>query len=685
MNDIPIINHDGSEFPYLHRDISWLDFNYRVLQEAKDPSVPLFERIKFLAIYSNNLDEFFRVRVASNRNLILVGKKTRKQIEYDPSEIQAKIVEIVNRQQEEFTRIFIEQIIPELQQQNIFLVSTENLTQEQDDFLQQYFEDNLLPFVQPVLLIKDKIRPFLNNAALYLVVRLKDKLKDNGRYRYGVVKIPSDHLSRFVELPSDDHRKYIIMLDDIVRRTIHHLFPGYDIQDSFSIKLSRDAELYIDDEFSGDLVAKIRRSLNKRSVGPPSRFVYDREMPQNMLEFITKVLDVQNFDLFREGRYHNNFDFFSFPDYNMNHLKNNPLPPLPYYPLEDADNIFEKIKKKDHLLHVPYQSYESVIRWFEDAAADPAVTHIKIVQYRVARESRIMRALMDAVKAGKQVSVFIEVKARFDEEANLKWGEILEQVGINVIYSFPGLKVHSKIALVRRIENSGAKIYTYLGTGNFHEGTVKLYADLGLFTADRRITTEVARVFSFLETVQVPTMEFRHLLVGQFNLRPKLEDLIDYEINQAKEGKEGKITLKMNSLQDPDMVSKLYEASNAGVKITLIVRGVCSLIPGLTGFSENIEAFSIVDRFLEHSRVFRFYHGGDDLIFLSSADWMERNLSRRIETVFPIYDEELKDEIRDILRIQCNDNVKSRMIHLEHTNKYRKDHFDLSMLVILIG
>ena len=665
--------------PYIDRDISWLSFNYRVLQEAKDPAVPLFERIKFLAIYSSNLDEFFRVRMANHRNLLRVSKKTKRELHITPKLMVKEIQGIVNHQHQEFNRIFEEEIIPELRKHNIFLLRRLDLNEEQKDFVENYFQDHMLPFVQPVLLVKNKIRPFLNNAALYLTINMKAKDDLKGANHFAIVKIPSDHLPRFIKLPSPSTQHDIIMLDDMVRHSVSWMFPGYNIQDTYSIKLTRDAELYIDDEFSGDLIQKIKQSLAKRHVGPASRFVYDREMPEALLEFLMEAFDLDKYDILKEGRYHNNFAFFKFPDFGMTHLKNAPLPPLPYHPLEDTKNFYATIAKRDHLIHVPYHSYESVVRFFEEAADDPQVTHIKIVQYRVARQSRIMTALMRAVKAGKQVSVFIEVKARFDEQANLEWGEKLEQAGVNVNYSFPGVKVHSKLALIRRIESNGPKMYTYLSTGNFHEDTAKIYCDLGLFTADLRLVNEVARVFSFLETVKVPAQNFEHLLVGQFNLRTDLEALIDYEIEQAKAGKTANIILKMNSLQDQAMVKKLYLASQAGVKIKLIIRGICSLVPGLKGISDNIKAISIVDRFLEHARVFIFHHSGEEKTYLSSADWMVRNLSHRVETAFPIYDEGIRQEIRDIINIQLADNVKARILDKNLENEYKRDGSDLAI------
>lgn len=664
---------------YIHRDISWLAFNYRVLQEARDPNVPLLERVKFLAIYSSNLDEFFRVRVANHRNLLRVGKKTIRQLDYDPAALLLKIQKIVSDHAIEFGEIFSKQIVPELKRNGINLVLREDLTQEQEAFVDTYFQEHLLPFVQPVLLVKEKIRPFLNNAALYLAIAMKDKEDNSNQHHYGIIKIPSDHLPRFVEIPTNKPGHELIMIDDIVRHSVMWLFPGYQILNTYSIKLTRDGELYIDDEYQGDLVKKIKTSLLKRDVGPASRLVYDKTIPAQFLQYLMSVLNVEKLGLFPEGRYHNNFDFFKFPSYGLTHLKDLPLPPMDYAPLASGESIFDSIRESDHLIHPPYHTYEPVVKFFEDAASDPNVTHIKIIQYRVGPNSRIMDALINAVKSGKQVYAFIEVKARFDEEANLRWGEQLEKAGIVVRYSFPGLKVHSKAALVRRLEDNKPQLYTYMSTGNFHEVTAKIYSDLGLFTADKRITGEVARVFSFLETVKLPNEEFKHLLVGQFNLRKALLQLIDFEIAEAKAGRKGFISLKLNSLQDEEMIEKLYEASQAGVEIQLNIRGICCLLAGKKNLSENIHAYSIVDRFLEHSRIFIFHHGGDEKIYLSSADWMERNLSFRIETGFPVYDKKIMAEIKDIINIQASDNIKSRSLKYNRVNEYNYNNADLSI------
>ncbi|MBK8514955.1 MAG: polyphosphate kinase 1 [Saprospiraceae bacterium] len=665
---------------YIHRDISWLSFNYRVLQEAKDPSVPLLERLKFLAIYSSNLDEFFRIRVANHRNLARADKSTLKNIDYAPEAILKQILKVANKQQEEFRRIFDIHIRPELKRNGIQLLSWRNLNKEQVDFVDTYFNEYLLPFVQPVILVSKKIKPFLNNGALYLALHLHSKELAKPISEYAIVKIPSDHLSRFLELPSKiSGVKQVLMLDDAVRHSVRLIFPGFNIQDSYSIKLTRDAELYIDDEYSGDLLLKIKKSLNKRSIGVASRMVYDRSMPKHFLQYLMDVFEIDQLDLLPEGRYHNNSDFFKFPSFNLNHLKDPALFPVKIEDLEDAESVFAKIKEKDQLLHVPYHSYESVIKFFEDASVDPDVTHIKIIQYRVAKVSRIMSAIKNAVRNGKLVSTFIEVKARFDEEANLQWGEELEQAGVTVYYSMPGFKVHSKLALVRRLEEGKPNLYAYLGTGNFHEDTAKIYSDFGIFTNDKRITSEVARIFTFLETKQSQNINFQYLGVGLFNLKEKFIILIKREISNARSGKKARMILKMNSLQDGEMINLLYDASRAGVKIKLIIRGICSLVPGQKNQSENIEAISIVDRFLEHSRVFIFHNDGDQEVYMSSADWMVRNLHFRVETLFPVLDPEIAKTIITILNIQLNDNVKSRILDEKLTNKYKKTKDDISV------
>ena len=662
----------SKNYPYIHRDLSWLSFNYRLLQEASDKTVPLYERIKFLAIYSSNLDEFFRVRVANLKNLIKVGKKTQKILDFEPKELLNEVLATVNAQQEEFSDILESQIIPELKIHGIRILRMADLKPDQIEFVEDYFNENLIPFVQPLVLMEQKIRPFLNNGALYLVLQLRDEEKPKGEERYGIVKVPSEFQDRFIILPSDKKEKRnIILLDDIIRHCQRIIFPGFTIIDSFSIKLTRDAEFYIDDEFEGDLVAKIKKNLTKRNVGPASRLVYDRDMPTEVLEVLKEVFELDSFDVLPEGRYHNNSDFFKFPKLGFESLTEKSIDPLI---IEDLCNgrIFSSIDQRDYLIHVPFHSYKPVVNFFEQAAVDPYVTHIKIIQYRVAKKSKIMNALIRAVENGKQVTAFIEIKARFDEAANLEWGEKLEAAGVKVFYSMPGLKVHSKMALINRSVKGVEEHYAYFSTGNFHESTAKTYSDFGLFTSNKKLLKECISIFEYLETKKRPKKAFEHLAVGTFSLKAKLINLVRNEMNNAEKGIESSIILKMNSLEDSEMINLLYDANRLGVKITLIIRGICCIVPGIPGVSDNITAFGVIDRFLEHARVFMFSNNGNELIYLSSADWMVRNLHHRIETMVPIFDKKIKKQIRDIIEIQINDNVKSRRIHYKKNNNYRK-------------
>ncbi len=641
---------------FKNRDISWLSFNYRVLQEAKDPKVPLYERIKFLAIYSSNMDEFFRVRVAGIRSLLNISKGAQKELDYNPAELIRKISKEVNKQQKEYGQIFRNKIIPELKENNVCLINECETTNKQKEFTSKYFNERVVHQIQPILLVKNKIVPFLRNRRLYLAVILKPKTADKSkselkktRNRYAIIEIPSNHLPRFIELPSEDKNTYIMFLDDIIRYNLKSIFFGYDIVNAYSIKLTRDAELYIDDEFSGNLVDKIQRSLLKRNIGAPSRFLYDESIPKYFLKLLKETFHIDKDDLIAGGKYHNFNDFFSFPSSDGNDLFNVPLPTLRHSQLDKSRYLFDAIANRDHIVHFPYQTYDYVLQFLDQAADDPSVTSIYITQYRVAKGSEVISALVKAVRRGKKVMVFVELKARFDEESNIHWAEEMKSQGINVLYSFPGLKVHSKLALVKRTEGKQDKYYCYMATGNFNEKTAQLYSDTGLFTSDPRLTKEVKMVFNYLRDTKVKP-KFRHLLVAQFNMRKTFVNLIDNEIEFAKNGKKARIILKMNSLEDKKMILKLYEASNAGVKIDLIIRGICCLLPGVNGLSKNINVISIVDRYLEHSRIFIFHNNGDTKIFAGSADWMKRNLSRRIEVIFPIYNKDVKKEIYDIIK-----------------------------------
>jgi polyphosphate kinase len=660
---------------FTHRDVSWLAFNYRVLQEAMDERVPLLERLKFMAIYSSNLDEFFRVRVASIRTLIRSGKKSKRALDFDPAEIFEELVATVNRQQEAFSRVFSEKIVPELAANQIHLVQPEKLTEAQGLFVRHYYQTKVARFVQPILLVKQKIRPFLINGALYLAATLEEK---PGKTRYALLRIPSADTPRFVQLPSDDPaRCYLILLDDVVRFCLPQLFPGFGIRESHSFKLTRDAELHIDDEFEGDLIEKIREGLAKRNAGPTTRFVYDRQMNRKKLRFLCDLFSIPREALIPEGRYHNNSDLMKFPDCGRTGLKEQALPPLHHPVLRHLPAVLRAPESEgDILLHFPYQSYEYVLRFFEEAADDPLVRSIKLTQYRVAKRSRILEALLRAVQKGKQVTIFVEVKARFDEDTNLQWAARLEKAGARVIYSLPGIKVHAKIALVTREEGGAQSHVAYLGTGNFNENTARIYTDLGLLTADPDLCREVGQVFHYLETGIEPVQPFQQLLIGRFNLFEEICRHIDREIESARAGRFAAITMKVNSIEEKSIVEKLYEASMAGVKIRLLVRGICCLMPGIEGVSDHIEAYSIVDRFLEHSRIYVFHNQGQEKIYLSSADLMGRNLFHRIECAFPVTAPALRREVLDYLAIMFSDTFKARHLRAGHVNQYRRPEDD---------
>ncbi|HEX9656565.1 MAG TPA: polyphosphate kinase 1 [Bacteroidota bacterium] len=657
-----------------NRDLSWLSFNHRVLQEARDRRVPLYERIKFLAIYSSNADEFFRVRVAATRALLNLKKKTTKKLGFEPARLLKRIRKVVERQQEEFGDTFRNSIKKELKKHHVMLVRDDELNRAQRSWVLKYFQNTVEAHVAPVFLSPDKDPPFLRNRALYLAVRLKRKAISPGEksdgYQHAIVEIPSQKTSRFVTIPSSKANTFVMFLDDVVRVGLPEIFPNHTLEGAYAIKLTRDAELYIDDEYSGNLVEKVRKALSKRDSGIPARFLFDLEMPKKFLQLLTEIFALGEDDCVIGGRYHNFNDLFTFPNPLAPKLLDPPLKPLMRNGMGPRNRIMEETAKRDLLLHYPYHGYDPVIRFVREAAENPRVTSIRITLYRVARQSGILDALMLALANGKSVTAFIEVKARFDEESNLKWADELEKAGATVLYSFPGWKVHAKLCLVSLKGRNLPRRYAYLSTGNFNEKTATLYADHGFFTSDRMITEEVARVFSILSRGETK-LKFKYLLVAPFTMRKKFGKLIDEEIQQAQSGKKASIIAKMNSLEDPWMIAKLYKASEAGVKISLIVRGICCLLPGIKGLSSNIEVISIVDRFLEHSRIYFFHHGGKKLLYLASADWMSRNLSRRIEVAFPIKEPDLHTEIMDILQIQLNDSTKARVINKRQDNSYR--------------
>lgn len=651
------------ESPYIKRDVSWLAFNHRVLQEAQDKRVPLYERIKFLAIYSSNLDEFFRVRVASLRSFKDLKKKTRKALAVKPKKELKQIQQMVAQQQQMFGRIFRGEILPALQEKGIYLIDETAYDAEQRHFVTKYFTTHIQPLLKPVYLTENEPLPFLENAHLYFVIPFQASEK------LAIINIPSAQLSRFVELPSLHSKHYITFLDDIIRCHLHTVFDE-KIENVYAIKLSRDAELNIENEYEGNLVEKIKKGLKTRNIGLPTRFLYDSNMSEALLLKLKTTFQLGKNDLIPGARYHNFNDFFNFPNpLKDNLLQDISLPPLSHPALENEDSLLAAIHKKDYLLHFPYQKYDYIIRLIQEAAMDPQVQSIRITLYRVATKSAIVEGLLEACEQGKQVTVFVEAKARFDEENNLQWGAKLEAAGATVFYSQPGIKVHSKILLISRLENEILQQYAYIATGNFNEKTARLYTDHALLTADPRLTSEVLQVFDYLEHKKEP--DCKHLLVSPFTLRQRFLELVDREIAHAQAGRKASIRLKMNSLEDKRMIDKLYEASQAGVEIQLIVRGICRLVPDVAGISENIEIISIVDRFLEHARIYWFNNNGEEALYIASADWMTRNLDHRVEVAVPIYNPALFNELCTILAIQWQDNTKARHLNADLTNVYK--------------
>lgn len=652
---------------FKERDISWLSFNHRVLQEAKDPSVPLYERLKFLAIYSSNLDEFFRVRVSSMRSFKDMGKKTRQQLEVKPKKILKQIKATVEEQQNEFGRIFEKEILAGLAKNKIHLINESKYSKKQKTFVQSFFKKEVEAFLNISMVTKEEDSLFLENNTLHLVVDFK-----GAKGEIAVMDIPTSNTSRFVVLPSEDDQHYVTFLDDIIRFNLTKKFPKKTIAGIYSVKLSRDAELYLGDEFDGNLMEKLKANLAKRKTGLPTRFLYDNNMPTPILQRLKTIFNLSKYDMVPGARYHNFTDFFGFPDPSNNpKLHDVKMPPKKHKELEKVPSILDAIKKKDYILHFPYQSYNYVPKMIWEAAEDPKVEEIHITLYRVANKSEVTTALLHALSKGKKVNTFIEAKARFDESSNLYWGAQLQEAGASVRYSFPGIKVHTKLLLIRKKEGRKLKNYAYIGTGNFNEKTAKLYCDHALLTADTRLADEVIQVFELLNR-KIIVPKTKHLMISPFSTRSGFEKLVKKEISNAKKGKKAYIILKMNSLEDRGMIEKLYEASCAGVQIKLIIRGMCCLVPGVKDLSENIEVVSIIDRFLEHARVYIFGNDGKEKMYLASADWMTRNLDRRVEVVFPIYDPSVYTELRKIIDLQLADNKKARIINADQDNKYVK-------------
>ena len=665
-----------NSYKYFKRDVSWLSFNYRVLLEAEDDTLPVYERIKFLSIYSSNLEEFYEIRVAEHRGVIM-KKNFTEESGAEAEEVLTEITNEVNRQQREYYRIFSEKILPELNRQNIYLYQGSEPEPFHEEFVHNFFNEEVFPFLSPVMIQAGDIRTFIRDRRLYLVIRMvkKSKRKPEGdtvpEYHYALMKIPYAKVPRFIELPAHEGKFYIMFIDDIIRANLANVFPGYEIDSCYSIKISRDADIYLEDE-KGNIVESIRKKVKKRKIGALSRFMYDRAMPEDFLSFICDAFGITRDDLVVGGRYLNLQDLAKLPNPKGKELEQKIPTPMRVPYLDEKGSVFRAVKKKDIMLHFPYQSFDYLIRFLMEAAFDPKVDEIKITQYRVAENSAVINTLVSAAQNGKKVTVFVELKARFDEENNMSTAERMEKAGIRIIYSIPGLKVHAKVAvIIRKDSEDGNKRrdFAYLSTGNFNEKTARIYSDMALLTCNDEIITDINKVFAVLEgKMSEPT--FRHLLVARFNMVPELTRMIHREIEHVKQGRKGRIVLKMNGLHDQNMINELYHASENGVEIDLIVRGICCLVPGQP-YSANIRVTRIVDMFLEHSRIWYFYNDGREDVFLTSADWMRRNLNRRIETAFPILVPEIKQEVIDILKIQMRDNVKACLIDGQLRNNFK--------------
>ncbi len=654
----------------VNRELSWLSFNYRVLQEAQDPRVPLIERLRFLGIFSNNLDEFFRVRVATMKRIKAVSRKKELLGDKRPSDVLEEIQAEVLRQKEIFADTF-DVIIRKLEDHNIVLIDEWKLSSKQEEFVEEYYREQVAPLLVPIMLRNVPAFPYLRDKSIYLAVKLTSESKAVKK-QLALIEIPSEKTSRFVELPERKGKKYIMFLDDVIRFNMEKIFGifKYDKAEAYTIKITRDAELDLDDDISKGFYERMKKTLKQRKTGQPVRFLYDKSMPADLLKKLTDGLKIGEEDnIIAGGRYHNSKDFMKFPNVGGPELEWDKLVQLEHSQLKQSKSILESIEKRDILLHYPYQHFRSFVHYLRESAIDPNVREIKITIYRAAKSSRVMNALISAAKNGKEVTAIIELKARFDEENNLEWSKKLQDAGIKVNFGITGMKVHSKLALVTKVIDGKPRYYSAIATGNFHEGTAKIYSDFALFTANQEICEEAQKVFAFIERPYL-NFRFKHLLVAPASMRSKFISLINREIKNAREGIDAYLVIKVNSLVDETLIRKLYQASKYGVKIRIIARGICCLIPGIPNLSENIEVRSIVGRFLEHSRVFIFANSGREDIYISSGDWMERNLDHRVEVACAIYDENIRKEIRDFIELQWRDNTRARLIEGRQLNKF---------------
>ena len=662
------------ESRYFKRDISWLSFNYRVLLEAEDDTLPLYERINFISIYSSNLEEFYKIRVADHKAIATGAAHSDEESVQSAIQLVTEINEEVNRQLEERIRIYEQKILPALRQHHIIFYQSRNVEPFHKEFLRRFFREEIFPYLSPVPVSKDKVISFLRDNRLYLAVRLHSKGTlpgDPDHTQYFVMKLPYSKVPRFIELPKQDKNYYLMFIEDIIKANIDTIFPGYDVDSSYCIKISRDADILIDESANtSEIIEQVKTKVKKRKIGAVCRFVYDRAMPDDFLDFLVDAFRINRQELIPGDKHLNMEDLRHLPNPNNAVRPIRKPQPMKLACLDERESIFRYVEKKDLLLHYPYHSFEHFIHFLYEAVHEPTVREIMVTQYRVAENSAVINTLIAAAQNGKKVTVFVELKARFDEENNLATAEMMKAAGINILFSLPGLKVHAKVALVLRRDKQGHKLpsYAYISTGNFNEKTATLYADCGLFTCNPVLVNDLHNLFRTFQGKENPV--FHRLLVARFNLIPELNRLIDHEIELAKSGKQGRIILKMNALQDPAMIERLYEASQAGVKIDLIVRGICCLIPGRK-YSRNIRVTRIVDTFLEHARVWYFGNGGKPKLFLGSPDWMRRNLYRRIEAVTPILDPDLKRELSDMLSIQLSDKRKACFVDDHLRNRWK--------------
>lgn len=659
------------DFSYNNRELSWLSFNERVLQEAQDHSVPLLARLQFLGIFSNNQDEFFKVRIANLMRLCRSRKQRQQRLigGYTPSELLVEVSRQTERAQEAFTRTYHE-LLHEMEQQGIFVVGEGQLTERQRAFCRDYFVSVVSPYLVPLILRKSVKIPFLPDGNAYLGVRMSC---GNGKNtRYAVIRIPaSSHCPRFVVLPSEPGRHDVIFLDDIIRLMIDDVFFmfNYDHITVHTFKIMRDAVLTIDDDISKSLFERIAEGVESRRYGEPIRLIYDREMPADLLEMLARKLKLAAPGMLAPGdRYHLMKDLMRFPKVRPDLLTVNPAP-LRHHDILPFQSILKVVRRSDIFLNYPYHSFQHVIDFLREAAIDPRVERIAITLYRTAEHSKVINALINAAKNGKQVSVLVELKARFDEEQNIEHTDLLQREGVKVIYAIEDLKVHSKIIFVERRESSGMRGYAYIGTGNFNENTATIYGDFGLLTAHKGIIEDVRNVFQFLANSH-KQFKYKYLLVSPYFMRDAFDELIDREIRNAKRGRRAYIHAKCNSLTDERIIERLYRAGKAGVEIRLIVRGACCLQPAVPGMSDRIRAISIVDKYLEHARLFIFCNDGDERTYIGSADWMSRNLDRRVEVCTPILDKQIQKLLCKVFAIQWADNVKARDLADQVHNPY---------------